>query len=282
MQLRIQKHPKIITRDNDKKENGFLVPIFNIHDNFIDPTHLPKQVYLTVVSPGTIKGPHLHMKRCGFFTCIKGNVKIVIRIDGRYEEYFTGEKYEFASIEVPAGTPAAIQNIGSIDAYVLNMPCPAWHVNDQDEHPVENWEYDFRSSLAATQSRSVMNENEVGTIILDAAIYIHKQLGPGLLESVYDAILAKEIEKRGLKVKTQVPVAVEFDSLRFDIGFRADIIVEDKVILELKSVEAVIPAHKKQIQTYLKLTGLKLGYLLNFGEAYMKDGIIRAVNGLKE
>jgi GxxExxY protein len=127
-----------------------------------------------------------------------------------------------------------------------------------------------------------MTENEIGTIILDAAVYIHRQLGPGLLESVYEAILAKEIEKRGLKVQRQVPVPIEFDGMKFEEGFRADIIVENKVIIELKSVEKMNPAHKKQIQTYLRLTGLKLGYLLNFGEAYMKDGITRAVNGLEE
>ncbi|MEI8245083.1 MAG: GxxExxY protein [Lentisphaerota bacterium] len=125
-----------------------------------------------------------------------------------------------------------------------------------------------------------MTENEIGTIILDAAVYIHKQIGPGLLESVYEAIMAKEIEKRKLKVQRQVPVPLEFDGMKFEEGFRADLIVEGKVIVELKSVESINPAHKKQIQTYLRLTGYKLGYLLNFGEAYMKDGITRAVNGL--
>ena len=143
MALKIQKHPKIVTKDKNKQENGFLIPIFNIHDKFIDPDHIPKQIYLTVVSPGTVKGPHLHMKRWGCFTCIRGNVKVVVRKDGKYEEYYSGEKYEFASIEIPAGTSAAIQNIGDIDAYVLNMPCPAWHVDDQDDHPVEGWEYEF-------------------------------------------------------------------------------------------------------------------------------------------
>ena len=92
--------------------------------------------------------------------------------------------------------------------------------------------------------------------------------------------MAKEIEKRKLKVQRQVPVPLEFDGMKFEEGFRADLIVESKVIVELKSVESINPAHKKQIQTYLRLTGLKLGYLLNFGEAYMKDGITRAVNGL--
>ena len=143
MSLRTQKHPKITTRDNNKQENGFLIPIFNIHDKFIDSEHLPKQIYLTVVSSGKVKGPHLHMKRWGCFTCIRGNVKVIVRKVGKYEEYFSGEEHEFASIEIPAGTPAAIQNIGDSDAYVLNTPCPAWHPDDQDDHPVEGWEYEF-------------------------------------------------------------------------------------------------------------------------------------------
>ena len=124
-----------------------------------------------------------------------------------------------------------------------------------------------------------MTENEIGTIIIDAAISIHRKLGPGLLETVYEAILARELEKRGLKVERQKPVPIELDGMKFEEGFRADIIVENKVILELKSIEKINPAHKKQVLTYLKLTGLKLGYLLNFGEALMKDGITRILNG---
>jgi len=127
-----------------------------------------------------------------------------------------------------------------------------------------------------------MTENEVGRIVVDAAVKVHRALGPGLLESVYEVVLAHELDGRGLRVERQVPVAIEFDGLKFDEGFRADMIVESKVILELKSVERVTPAHKKQIQTYLKLTRKKLGFLLNFGDALMKDGITRAVNGLEE
>ncbi|MDD5596477.1 MAG: WxcM-like domain-containing protein [Victivallaceae bacterium] len=148
MHLRVQKHSKIITQTFDKQKNGFLIPIFNIHDNFIDPAHMPKQVYLTVVSPKMVKGPHLHKKRRGLFSCIRGNIKVVVQINGKYEEYFSGENYNFASIEVPAGVPAALQNIGDIDAYVLNMPSPAWHIDDQDEHPVDNWNYEFNLSPA--------------------------------------------------------------------------------------------------------------------------------------
>lgn len=124
-----------------------------------------------------------------------------------------------------------------------------------------------------------MNENEIGRIVVDTAVQLHRELGPGLLESVYEVLLAHRLRQAGLKVARQVPISIEFDGFHFDEGFRADIIVEDKVILELKSVESVSPAHKKQVLTYLRLTGLKLGYLLNFGAAVMKDGICRVING---
>ena len=127
-----------------------------------------------------------------------------------------------------------------------------------------------------------MTENEIGTIVVESAIAVHRELGPGLLETVYEVVLARELQDRGLNVERQVPVAIQYKDIRFDEGFRADIIVDSKVILELKSVEHVSAAHKKQVQTYLRLTGCKLGYLLNFGEALMKTGITRCVNGLEE
>jgi len=127
-----------------------------------------------------------------------------------------------------------------------------------------------------------MRENEIGTRVLKAAINVHRELGPGLLETVYEVILARELSDHGLKVERQVPVPIIYKGIRFEEGFRADIIVEKKVLLELKSVERISPAHKKQVQTYLRLTGLKLGYLLNFGEAVLKSGITRCVNGLGE
>lgn len=124
-----------------------------------------------------------------------------------------------------------------------------------------------------------MNENEIGKIIVDAAVTLHKELGPGLLESVYEVLLAHELEKCGLAVERQVAIPIEYHGISFSEGFRADIVVESKVIIELKSVETINKSHKKQLLTYLRLTGYKLGYLLNFGEALMKDGISRIING---
>jgi len=125
-----------------------------------------------------------------------------------------------------------------------------------------------------------MNENEIGTFVLDTAVYLHKKLGPGLLESVYEIILVKLLSKKGLYVQRQVAIPVEFEGEHFDEGFRADLFIEGKVIIELKSVEKITDTHKKQLLTYLKLTNTKLGYLLNFGGELMKDGIVRIINGI--
>jgi len=124
-----------------------------------------------------------------------------------------------------------------------------------------------------------MNENEIGKIIVNSAVTLHRELGPGLLESVYEVILAHELEKCGLTVERQVAIPIEYGGITFTEGFRADIVVENKVIIELKSVETINKSHKKQLLTYLRLAGYKLGYLLNFGEALMKDGISRIING---
>ncbi len=127
-----------------------------------------------------------------------------------------------------------------------------------------------------------MNENEIGTIIVDKAVKLHRELGPGLLGTVYEVLLAHRLREAGLVVQRQVSVPIEFDGIQFEEGFRADLIVGEKVIVELKSVEKVHPAHKKQVLTYLRLTGLKLGYLLNFGAPVMKQGIFRIINGTIE
>ena len=124
-----------------------------------------------------------------------------------------------------------------------------------------------------------MDENCIGAIVVDQAVKLHKAMGPGLLEAVYEVVLAKQLEKAGLSVRRQVAAPIVFEGLKLSQGFRADIIVNDLVILELKSVEKVLPVHKKQLLTYLKLTQLKLGYLLNFGDELMKKGITRIING---
>ena len=143
MDLRIQKHQKFVTKDEDGQPNGYLIPIYNINDGFFSPGTEPKQVYLTVVSPGKYKGPHLHFIRKGFFTCIRGNIKIIIKSDGEYKVFFSGESFDYASIEVPIGVPAVIQNIGIDEAFVLNMPNPAWTPEMQDEHTADFSDYDF-------------------------------------------------------------------------------------------------------------------------------------------
>ena len=125
-----------------------------------------------------------------------------------------------------------------------------------------------------------MSENEISRIIVDVAYKIHIKLGPGLLESVYEAIMCHELIKRGLKVERQKPIPVIWDEIYLDIGFRSDLVVENKVIVELKSVETLSKVHSKQILTYLKITKIKLGLLINFNEALIRDGIYRIVNGL--
>ena len=127
-----------------------------------------------------------------------------------------------------------------------------------------------------------MTENEIAKEVVDAAFHIHTKLGPGLLESVYETVLAAVLRRRGLHVERQVPVPIRFEDLTFDEGFRADLIVEGKVILELKSVEETAPVHKKQVITYLRLADKRLGLLINFGAPLIKDGITRLVNRLPE
>jgi GxxExxY protein len=125
-----------------------------------------------------------------------------------------------------------------------------------------------------------MTENEIAKIVVDAAIKVHCALGPGLLESVYEIVLAHELAKRGLKVERQALIPIEYNGLKFREGFRADVVVEEKIIVELKSVENIQPVHKKQLLTYLRLADMRLGLLINFGSALLKDGISRVVNGL--
>ncbi|MBC7447681.1 MAG: GxxExxY protein [Hymenobacteraceae bacterium] len=125
-----------------------------------------------------------------------------------------------------------------------------------------------------------MTENEIAKAVLDASFRVHSAFGPGLLESVYETVLAYKLHKTGLRVETQVPVPVIYDDIRLDIGFRLDILVERKVVFELKSVELLLPVHHKQLLTYLKLADYKLGLLLNFNTVLLRDQITRIANGL--
>ena len=124
-----------------------------------------------------------------------------------------------------------------------------------------------------------MTENEIAKQILDAAFIVHTKLGPGLLESVYEVILGYELQKRGLTAERQKPMPIVYDNIRFDEAFRSDLVVNGKVIAELKSVETLLPVHAKQLLTQLRLSSLKLGLLINFGEVHLKNGIKRIING---
>jgi GxxExxY protein len=125
-----------------------------------------------------------------------------------------------------------------------------------------------------------MNENEIGDIVLGGAMKVHSALGPGLLESAYEICLAHEITKQGLSIKQQVLLPVQYNGLKLDAGYRLDLLVHNKVIVELKAVEKLLPIHTAQLLSYLKLSQLALGYLLNFNVVHMRDGIKRVVNKL--
>lgn len=126
-----------------------------------------------------------------------------------------------------------------------------------------------------------MDENTLSKIILDASFRIHRELGPGLFESVYQAVLERElVKKHQLRVRKQIPIPVMWEGEKLDLGFRLDLLVEECVIVEIKSIESLAPVHHKQLLTYLKLTNLKLGLLINFNENLLKDGVKRIVNNL--
>ena len=127
-----------------------------------------------------------------------------------------------------------------------------------------------------------MTENEIAKHVVDVAFKAHTSLGPGLLESVYERVMAHELQKRGLRVRRQQGIPVIYESIRMNMGFRADLIVENKLVVEVKSIEAIAPVHKKQLLTYLRLTNLKLGLLINFNVELIKHGITRVVNGLAD
>jgi dTDP-4-dehydrorhamnose 3,5-epimerase len=143
MILQTKANPKFITKDAAGAPNGYLVPIYNIHDGFFPPGKEPQQVYLTVVAPRQIKGPHLHYIRTGCFTCIKGNARFVLKTPAGYEVVRSGEAHEYRTVIVPTGVPAALQNLGDDEAFVLNMPNPAWTPDMNDEHSADFSDFDF-------------------------------------------------------------------------------------------------------------------------------------------
>ena len=138
--------------------------------------------------------------------------------------------------------------------------------------------FDFSAYSASLRENNFMEINEITSIIIEECIKIHSDLGPGLFESVYEEILYYRLTKRGIHVQKQAAIPVFYEEVKMDVGFRADLIVDNRVIVEIKSIEAIAPVHHKQVLTYLKLTGLKVGLLINFNEALLKDGIKRIVN----
>ena len=126
-----------------------------------------------------------------------------------------------------------------------------------------------------------MTENDIGTAIIGAAIKVHSVVGPGLLESAYEACLVYELEKQRLRTRRQIAIPIRYEDLSIDNGYRVDLLVEDRVVVELKAVENVLPVHRAQLLSYLRLGGFRLGYLLNFHVPHMRDGIVRLVNGVQ-
>ena len=125
-----------------------------------------------------------------------------------------------------------------------------------------------------------MRDNEIGDAVIGAAMKVHSVVGPGLLESAYEACMVYELEKRRVSVRNQVLLPIRYEDMLIDNGYRVDLLIEDAVVVELKSVSALLPVHRGQVLSYLRLGGFKLGYLLNFNVAYMRDGVVRVVNGL--
>lgn len=145
MNIRTIPHKKFVTKNEEGQANGFLVPLYNIHEGFFAAGKDPQQVYLTTVEPGKVKGPHLHFIRTGFFTCIKGNVRVVLKLGEEYKIFFSGEDHNYLSIEIPTGVPAAVQCLGNEEAYMLNMPNPAWTPEMNDEHTADFSDFDFNA-----------------------------------------------------------------------------------------------------------------------------------------
>ena len=141
MTLRTYEHARIPTRNQNGDPNGYLIPIYNLADRVFARGEEPAQVYVTSILVGQSKGPHLHHIRRGYFTCIRGDVKIVVKSAGGYQEYFSGENHSYRSIEIPTGLPALIENVSDVEALVINMPFPAWTPSMNDEETADFSDY---------------------------------------------------------------------------------------------------------------------------------------------
>jgi len=151
---------------------------------------------------------------------------------------------------------------------------------ERQEPPSMNFPFAFLRALGGLMYFHIMTEDEIGRLIVDCALKVHRELGPGLLESTYETCLAFELEQAGVNVRVQKPLPVVYKEVKLDCGYRIDLLIENKVVIEVKSVEALNDVHLAQILTYLKLSGCKLGFLINFNVALIKNGIRRVVNGL--
>jgi GxxExxY protein len=137
-----------------------------------------------------------------------------------------------------------------------------------------------RGGAESTEELKMYQLDDMTGAVVDASVQIHKELGPGLLESVYEIVLARALERRGFQVERQKPVRFEYDGMVFEEGFRTDLLIENRVVVELKSLEKLAPVHSKQLLTYLRLMHLPVGLLINFGAATLKEGLCRIVNNL--
>lgn len=145
MKIKEKINSKFLTKNSEGNINGFLVPIYNINDDFFPKGQEPQQVYLTVIAKDKMKGPHLHFVRTGCFTCIRGNSRFILKTPEGYKVFKSGDDYNFRTVIVPTGIPALLQNIGDDDAYVLNMPYPAWTPDMNDEYDADFSDFDFTS-----------------------------------------------------------------------------------------------------------------------------------------
>src|ERR1700731_2575718 len=170
------------------------------------------------------------------------------------------------------GRPAATLRPQSRSARASSWPRSANSCRKSNASP--------QRTLGISRGTQRVNENDIGTAIVGAAMRVHSALGPGLLESAYETCLLYELEKQGVSGRRKVPIAIRYEALTIDNGYRVDLLIGDLVVVELKAVEAVLPVHRTQLLSYLRLGGFKLGYLLNFHVAHMRDGIVRMVNGL--